>query len=43
MAYGIAIVKGTEQREAAQRFIDGLLDGSGAAALKRAGFGLPAT
>lgn len=41
VAYGVAIVKGASHRAAAQAFIAGLLDGPGAAALKRAGFGPP--
>ena len=38
VAYGVAIVKGTRDREAAQAFVDGLFDGAGADALKDAGF-----
>jgi molybdate transport system substrate-binding protein len=41
VAYGIAIVRGAAHRDAAQAFVDGLLDGDGAAALKRAGFAPP--
>jgi molybdate transport system substrate-binding protein len=42
-AYGVAIVSGTEHADAAQRFIDGLLDGSGQQALRTAGFEPPPT
>jgi molybdate transport system substrate-binding protein len=38
VAYGAAVVKGAKQPEAARAFIDGLLDGAGAQALKDAGF-----
>ena len=38
VAYGVAIVKGAENRAAAEDFVDGLLDGDGATALKKAGF-----
>ena len=38
VAYGAAVVKGAKQPELAQQFIDGLLDGAGAQALKDAGF-----
>jgi len=41
VAYGVAIVKGTPNREAAQAFIDGLLKGAGADALREAGFKPP--
>lgn len=41
VAYGVAVVKGAEQPEAAQAFIDGLLDGPGAQALRDAGFEPP--
>lgn len=41
VAYGVAIVEGAEDPEAAQEFIDGLLSGAGARALERAGFGPP--
>jgi molybdate transport system substrate-binding protein len=41
VAYGVAIVRGAAHRRAAQAFVAGLLDGDGAAALRRAGFGLP--
>jgi molybdate transport system substrate-binding protein len=40
VAYGVAIVRGAAHRRAAQTFVAGLLDGDGAAALRRAGFGL---
>jgi molybdate transport system substrate-binding protein len=43
VAYGVAIVKGAKNHEAAQDFVDGLLKGDGAAALKAAGFEPPAT
>jgi molybdate transport system substrate-binding protein len=36
--YGAAVVKGAPEPEAAQEFIDGLLEGAGQRALKRAGF-----
>jgi molybdate transport system substrate-binding protein len=39
--YGVAIVKGASHREAAQRFVDGLLDGAGRDALAEAGFDVP--
>jgi molybdate transport system substrate-binding protein len=38
IAYGIAIVEGAENEQAAREFIDGLLEGAGAAALREAGF-----
>lgn len=41
VAYGAAVVTGSEQPELAQEFIDGLLDGPGAGALSEAGFGSP--
>ena len=43
VAYGIAIVKGTKHHGAAEDFVDGLLDGDGAAALGKAGFEPPPT
>ena len=43
VAYGVAIVKGGKNHEAAQDFVDGLLKGDGAAALKAAGFEPPPT
>jgi molybdate transport system substrate-binding protein len=39
--YGIAVVKGSEQAEAARRFIDGLLNGAGLGPMRRAGFEPP--
>ncbi len=41
VAYGVAVVKGAEEPEAAQAFIDGLTDGPGAQALTDAGFEPP--
>lgn len=41
VAYGVAIVRGAAHRAQAQAFVAGLLDGAGAGALKRAGFGRP--
>lgn len=41
VAYGVAVVKGAEQPEAARAFIAGLLDGAGAKALEDAGFEPP--
>ena len=41
VAYGVAVVKGAPHRAAAQAFVDGLLDGTGQAALKAAGFAPP--
>lgn len=41
VAYGVAVVKGTEHPEAARAFVDGLLEGAGAQALEDAGFGPP--
>jgi molybdate transport system substrate-binding protein len=38
VAYGVAVVKGAEHPEEAKRFISGLVEGDGAAALKAAGF-----
>ncbi len=43
VAYGVAIVKGARNRAAAQSFIDGLLEGAGADALRDAGFEPPPT
>ena len=40
-AYAVAVVEGAENPEAAQRFIDGLLDGEGQAHLEAAGFEPP--
>jgi molybdate transport system substrate-binding protein len=41
VAYGAAVVKGASNPAGAHDFIDGLLHGDGAAALKEAGFGPP--
>jgi molybdate transport system substrate-binding protein len=41
VAYGVAIVKGANNRDAAKDFVDGLLDGAGADALAKAGFEPP--
>ena len=41
VAYGVAVVKGAKQPEAAKAFIDGLIDGPGAQALEDAGFEPP--
>jgi molybdate transport system substrate-binding protein len=41
VAYGVAVVKGAKHPEQAKAFIDGLLDGAGAEALKAAGFEPP--
>lgn len=41
VAYGVAIVQGARNRAAAQSFVDGLLDGPGADALRDAGFEPP--
>jgi molybdate transport system substrate-binding protein len=38
VAYGVAVVKGAAEPEAAQEFVDGLLDGQGREALAAAGF-----
>jgi len=43
VAYGVAIVKGAKHPTEAKAFIDGLLKGAGADALKRAGFEPPPT
>ncbi len=40
--YGVAVVKGAPNKAAAQKFVDGLLDGAGAEALRENGFGPPA-
>ena len=37
--YGVAVVKGAPNPEQARAFVDGLVDGAGAQALTRAGFG----
>ena len=39
--YGVAVVKGAKEPEAAKEFIDGLLEGQGADALRKAGFEPP--
>jgi molybdate transport system substrate-binding protein len=39
--YGVAVVQGTKHREQAQAFVDGLLTGSGAQQLLKAGFRAP--
>ena len=39
--YGVAVVKGAKHQEAAQEFVDGLLDGAGKDALVKAGFTTP--
>jgi len=41
VAYGAAVVKGAKNPEAARKFIEGLVDGAGADALKDAGFDPP--
>ncbi len=41
VAYGVAVVKGAKEPEAARAFIAGLLDGAGAQALEDAGFEPP--
>ena len=41
VAYGVAVVKGAKQPEAARAFIGGLLNGAGAEALRAAGFEPP--
>jgi molybdate transport system substrate-binding protein len=43
VAYGVALVRGSKHHTAAKDFVDGLLDGDGAAALKAAGFEPPPT
>jgi molybdate transport system substrate-binding protein len=43
VAYGAAVVEGSDHPEAAEDFIGGLLNRDGAAALKAAGFGPPPT
>jgi molybdate transport system substrate-binding protein len=43
VAYGAAVVTGAAHPEAGREFIDGLLSGDGAAAMKAAGFGPPPT
>jgi len=39
--YGVAIVKGSPNRAGGREFVDGLLEGAGAQALKENGFGRP--
>jgi molybdate transport system substrate-binding protein len=41
VAYGVAVVKGAENEDAAERFVDGLLEGDGKQALEDAGFEPP--
>lgn len=41
VAYEVAVVTGADNPDGAQTFIDGLLDGDGADALREAGFGPP--
>ena len=41
VAYGAAVVKGTEEQALAQRYLDGLTDGACADALREDGFGPP--
>jgi molybdate transport system substrate-binding protein len=41
VSYGAAVVTGANDPDGAQRFVDGLLRGDGAEALKQAGFGPP--
>jgi molybdate transport system substrate-binding protein len=41
VAYGVAVVKGAKHPDQAKAFIDGLLDGAGADALKKTGFEPP--
>jgi molybdate transport system substrate-binding protein len=41
VAYGAGVVKGSEQQELAQRYLDGLTDGACADALREEGFGPP--
>ncbi len=43
VAYGVAVVKGAKHPEQAKAFIDGLVNGDGAQALKDAGFEPPPT
>jgi molybdate transport system substrate-binding protein len=38
LAYGVAVVEGTDDSEQAQAFVDGLLSGAGRRALEAAGF-----
>ncbi len=41
VAYGAAVVAGAKNPDGARKFIDGLLSGEGATALRKAGFGPP--
>jgi molybdate transport system substrate-binding protein len=41
VAYGAGVVKGSEQQDLAQRYLDGLTDGACADALREEGFGPP--
>ena len=41
IAYSAAVVSGTDQPEASREYVMGLLDGAGAATLRRAGFPPP--
>jgi molybdate transport system substrate-binding protein len=41
VAYGAGVVRGTEQQELAQRYLDGLTEGACADALREEGFGPP--
>jgi molybdate transport system substrate-binding protein len=41
VTYGVAILKGTKQHAVAERFVAGLVDGDGQAALRAAGFAPP--
>ena len=41
VAYGVAVVTGTDRRDAAQAFVDGLLEGAGRDALEASGFEPP--
>ena len=41
VAYGVAVVRGTDRREQARAFVDGLLEGAGRRALDAAGFEPP--
>ena len=43
VAYGVAIVKGSKNASEAREFVDGLLNGDGADALREAGFEPPGT
>ena len=43
VAYGVAVVEGAREPEAARAFVQGLLDGAGADALREAGFEPPPT